>query len=400
MDIILKKFLVSLLLACSPVIATAQTKLLPSVLSPDYLEAQQQKLAADDAQQPLSSESELLFVLNVVKTTKAQHGINGVILKYALVEPKAFAQAWAEKEENSENPHQYYGYTYDHETEFPGKFGIAFYAQEGDQYILQFANDDALSKSLGQQSADNTVTTNQDHEIVVNIIWMNHIAGPTYTEYYFAYDDVKKDWRLNRYIDLKSDIHYPFYQYKGCAFNEGILLSQFSMDTYVPSASATDANALCLTHATNDGDPDPTGSDEGDGGFTVFYQQIETIKKQGKGPLLQKLLKGSDLTQFIFAHHYYSGEPTFYVGYNIEGINNLAYLLEQMDCLDVAQSLLEGVVTDVPERTVAYINLGDVYRKQGKTEQAKQAYTTYSDLMKKEGKETRIPKRVTQYLAQ
>ncbi|WP_378184178.1 tetratricopeptide repeat protein [Aquimarina sp. SS2-1] len=78
--------------------------------------------------------------------------------------------------------------------------------------------------------------------------------------------------------------------------------------------------------------------------------------------------------------------------------NDIAYYLEQAKAYEEAVFLLEKIVEEVPDRTVAYINLGDAYWGLDEKEKAKEAYKTYVDQMKTKGKEAKIPKRVLKRL--
>lgn len=71
--------------------------------------------------------------------------------------------------------------------------------------------------------------------------------------------------------------------------------------------------------------------------------------------------------------------------------NDIAYYLEQSGAYKEAIHLLEKIVKEFPNRTVAYINLGDAYWGFGDKEKAKQAYITYISQMKTSGKASKIP---------
>ncbi len=83
---------------------------------------------------------------------------------------------------------------------------------------------------------------------------------------------------------------------------------------------------------------------------------------------------------------------------SIENYNNLSFYLEQAKAYEEAVFLLEKIVEEVPDRTVAFINLGDAYWGLDEKEKAKEAYKTYVDQMKTKGKEAKIPKRVLERL--
>ncbi len=78
--------------------------------------------------------------------------------------------------------------------------------------------------------------------------------------------------------------------------------------------------------------------------------------------------------------------------------NNIAYYLEQAGYYKEAIYLLEKIIEKYPNRTVAYINLGDSYLKNGDKEKAIENYKTYVKQMKEKNKEKKIPKRVLELL--
>ncbi len=79
---------------------------------------------------------------------------------------------------------------------------------------------------------------------------------------------------------------------------------------------------------------------------------------------------------------------------DVTKINDIAYFLEQNAAYSESVTLLEKIIAKIPERTVAYINLGDAYWGLKDQTKAKEAYKKYIDLMKKSGKQAKIPKRV------
>ncbi|MBL3658889.1 tetratricopeptide repeat protein [Fulvivirga sediminis] len=74
--------------------------------------------------------------------------------------------------------------------------------------------------------------------------------------------------------------------------------------------------------------------------------------------------------------------------------NDIAYYLEQSGAYVEAENILNIIIDKYPERTVAYINLGDAYWGLGKKEEAREAYYSYIHKMKEAGKESKIPTRV------
>ncbi len=81
---------------------------------------------------------------------------------------------------------------------------------------------------------------------------------------------------------------------------------------------------------------------------------------------------------------------------NVRAYNNIAYFLERSGSYGPATHLLKAVVAAYPERTVAYINLGDALWGEQQTDAAKTAYRRYIGLMEAAGKAHRIPKRIRQ----
>ena len=79
---------------------------------------------------------------------------------------------------------------------------------------------------------------------------------------------------------------------------------------------------------------------------------------------------------------------------NIRLFNDIAYYLEQSSSFYESKTILEKVTQISPNRTVAYINLGDAYWGLKQTENARKAYQKYVELMKSSAKEAKIPKRV------
>ncbi len=77
----------------------------------------------------------------------------------------------------------------------------------------------------------------------------------------------------------------------------------------------------------------------------------------------------------------------------VTSYNNAAYYMIKKEKFFTAIFLLEKIVEKFPQRTVAYINLGDAYYSDY-DKRYKQAYAKYIALMEKHNKRSRIPKRV------
>lgn len=83
---------------------------------------------------------------------------------------------------------------------------------------------------------------------------------------------------------------------------------------------------------------------------------------------------------------------------NVAAANNVGYFLEQANVLSPAQVILDSVIAKFSDREVAYLNLGDVYRKQGNIHRALDNYLIYTRLMKLEKLENKIPDRIKSFI--
>jgi len=97
---------------------------------------------------------------------------------------------------------------------------------------------------------------------------------------------------------------------------------------------------------------------------------------------------------------------------NVVQYNNIAYYLEQLilnhilkmehgrgtiqyaETLSSATYLLQKILTNFPERTVAHLNMADVLWNNYDKQPAIKYYNSYISLMKKENKQSKIPQRV------
>ena len=83
---------------------------------------------------------------------------------------------------------------------------------------------------------------------------------------------------------------------------------------------------------------------------------------------------------------------------NLVKYNNIAYYLEKAGAYKKSIYILERIIEKYPNRTVAYINLGDSYLKDGNKEKAIENYKIYVKQMKDKNKEKKIPKRVLEVI--
>ncbi len=132
-----------------------------------------------------------------------------------------------------------------------------------------------------------------------------------------------------------------------------------------------------------------TNSDKENGiaNLTLYYQLIKNLHDTKS---IQKLKLASDVDVLDIINQYC---PISYTNY-LTTFNDIGYYLEQSGLYEEAIYLLEKIINQHPDRTVAYINLGDAYWGLGDKDKAQQAYKTYVKQMKANAKGTKIPKQV------
>ncbi|KUJ50298.1 hypothetical protein [Chryseobacterium sp. JAH] len=80
---------------------------------------------------------------------------------------------------------------------------------------------------------------------------------------------------------------------------------------------------------------------------------------------------------------------------NVESANNQAFSLEKIQDNNFSKSLLKEIISQYPDRTVAFLNLADVDWALANKEDAKKNYNLYLFLMKKQKKDlSKVPQRV------
>lgn len=84
---------------------------------------------------------------------------------------------------------------------------------------------------------------------------------------------------------------------------------------------------------------------------------------------------------------------------SVQKFNDIAFFIQSIpNCdyhlLQESINILLYIIKEFPNRTVAYINLGDAYWGLEEKDNASHAYQKYIELMKASGKECKIPKRV------
>lgn len=84
----------------------------------------------------------------------------------------------------------------------------------------------------------------------------------------------------------------------------------------------------------------------------------------------------------------------------VHKINDLAYYYSKTinSNIDLLIKVYKDILSLYPNRTVAYINIGDAYLKNGNKQKAIKNYKIYVKQMKEKNKEKKIPKRVLKIL--
>ena len=121
--------------------------------------------------------------------------------------------------------------------------------------------------------------------------------------------------------------------------------------------------------------------------LTELYNEVFKLYKNDKIKFKEYVsdfvYKGCQL-KYYFKQKYYFQK-------NIELSNNIAFFLEEAEHYKESIYLLEKILKDYPNRTVAHYNLADAYWALGEKKKAISSYTTYIEQMKEKGKEKRIP---------
>ncbi|TAJ04018.1 tetratricopeptide repeat protein [Marinilabiliaceae bacterium JC017] len=139
--------------------------------------------------------------------------------------------------------------------------------------------------------------------------------------------------------------------------------------------------------------------------YHVGYQDYEEEHYEEPEPILpnyeKKISKFSALKQKdslkVYCDYFILDRwlsQSYGIPENKVSINNIAYYLGKGSLYHESIYILEKLLQHYPNRTVAYINLGDAYWGVEDKEKASQAYKKYIELMKSNGKEHKIPNRI------
>jgi hypothetical protein len=83
---------------------------------------------------------------------------------------------------------------------------------------------------------------------------------------------------------------------------------------------------------------------------------------------------------------------------DVAAFNDWGFFLAEAKLYHDAVAVLSAVLAAFPDRTVAYLNVGDAYVGMHDTAKAKVAYRRYAEGMEKEGRKQKIPDRVSKVL--
>ena len=124
--------------------------------------------------------------------------------------------------------------------------------------------------------------------------------------------------------------------------------------------------------------------------LNLYKKNLKKFSKEMKSMILYNYNKDTNCLPSEYLNRY------LYLKYpkTINKSNDIAFFFEQAGAYQEAIYLLEKIIEKYPNRTVAYINLGDSYLKDGNKEKAIENYKIYVKQMKDKNKEKKIPKRV------
>ncbi len=128
-----------------------------------------------------------------------------------------------------------------------------------------------------------------------------------------------------------------------------------------------------------------------------YAKSLSLRKVYEKALVLYRSGKAEEAAQML---SWKVGAPPFGMNSaNIYVYNDYGFFLEQSGRFQEAESILLEVLQNSPDRMVAWLNLGDAQKGQGKNKQARLSYNRYVELMQQNGKQSKIPKRVFTFLS-
>ncbi len=255
--------------------------------------------------------------------------------------------------------------------------GLAYYERAGKAYQKRFANDHAFFCASCENMGEHSIEVHGD-TATLSISW-----GPRFNredKYVFVYRPAIKRWQIaiassigSFYGDYNS--LYAEYPERGKIF-----LDHMDTDGFLYSPQSQNTSHKVEMHYTS-------------GNYAELLSALKKIPPQNYG-LIDKIFTTNDARFFTTDKDDHSNITSS----NVVAANHVGYFLEQANQLNTAKIFLDHVIKKFPDREVAWLNLGDVYRKKGNSTKTLEAYQKYVKLMKREKKENEIPDRVKSFV--
>lgn len=304
-------------------------------------------------------------VTSTTQTSATKNGVNGLFVVY-------------EKTDTLDFNHKFF--TDGNGDDYTNN-GIAFYKQQGNRYELSVANDFAFMCNSCNNMHGHFVEMKKD-TVVLSITWGPRRFSST-DVHYFTWRSDKASWQYTKFItNGRDDIDGEMYTYRIYDKNGRIYLNNFN-------AEATQFDSTVIAARSFD--------------FYYIHGKCSSLLKALKEtkPANYDLLRSYFTAGFAksFLTSYENDSENTITKANVTDANEIGYFFEQVNILAPAEVFLQKTIEKFPTRMVAYLNLGDVYRKQQRKQLALDNYTKYVALMKEKALDNKIPKAVMDYIA-
>ncbi len=245
---------------------------------------------------------------------------------------------------------------------------IKLYDTVGNKYFKNTIND--FSKIVN----DNLYNFNIhviDNRFILEYVEV--LCGHSYFTHYHVFEKMNdKFYFTKEYIKTSDRNGFSFI---GIANNQNV-----NFQFYIPKEIENDNK---VTISSFDGyqegnEPEPF--------LPIYEKRISEFSKA-------KLIDSLEIYCDIFVLDYYLSK-LYHISKNQIAINNIGYYLSENHLYNESAFVLNNLLQHFPNRTVAYINLGDAYWGLEEMHNAKAAYQKYIELMKANGKESKIPQRI------
>lgn len=302
-------------------------------------------------------------------TTLAENGIDGFFLSYEKADTLTFDTLFSLYKYSSQD--------------YISK-GIAFYEKKNNTYDLKFANLNAFFCLSCNNAGIQDFYLHKD-TLVIDIPWGPSIA-PQFKEFHFIFNKKKQNWFLTSTISLGG--------------NDAGSVSNSYYKILNPIISIKDFYAEnSLAQFNQKAESISIGFEPGN--FKKLLEQLKNIKEKNQEKYLEKILTEREIFLISYKYSYNRVSDIDYSTItlkNVQYANDCGYYLEQMNILNPAEELLKNVIRQFPDRMVAYLNLGDVYRKKKALKNATYNYHIYVNMMMNKGLSDKIPLYVLDYI--